>query len=126
MTAPVPLPAPSIPVARGDQNRMDPRPRIRYTRITFRQRKRLNLNVKHPQEALTMKKLSLFLAAALIAPAMASAQDAAAPDAASYPRCSASVTDHCTEGGGMGMGHHKMMKHGHKHGHKHGGAKAKK
>lgn len=62
-----------------------------------------------------MKKLSLFLAAALIAPAVASAQDAPAGDAASYPRCTATVTDHCTEGGGMGM-HHKMTKHvKHKH-----------
>ena len=69
-----------------------------------------------------MKKLSLFLAAAIIAPAMASAQDAASD--ASYPRCTATVTDHCTEGGGMGKmaGHHHAMKHGH---HAHHAAKAK-
>jgi hypothetical protein len=66
-----------------------------------------------------MTKFSLFLAAAILAPAMASAQDAPAGD---YPRCTATVTDHCTEGGGMGM-HHKMMKHAkHKH---HMKAKAK-
>jgi hypothetical protein len=71
-----------------------------------------------------MKKLSLFLVAALLAPAMASAQDAAT-SGAPYPRCSATVTDQCTEGGGMGMmAHHKMMKHSH-HKH-HAKAKAKK
>ncbi len=71
-----------------------------------------------------MTKLSLFLVAVMIAPAMASAQTAA-PDAASYPRCTAEVTDHCTEGGGMGKmgGHHHMMKHHH---HMHHAAKAKK
>lgn len=70
-----------------------------------------------------MKKLSLFIAAAaMLAPAMVSAQDAASD--ASYPRCTATVTDHCTEGGGMGMkAHHKMMKHGH---HKHHKARGKK
>lgn len=70
-----------------------------------------------------MKKLSLFLAAAMLAPAMASAQEAAS-DAASYPRCTATVTDHCTEGGWMGKTvHHKAVKHVH---HKHHAAKAKK
>jgi hypothetical protein len=69
-----------------------------------------------------MKKLSLFFVAALLAPAMASAQDAAS--GASYPRCSATVTDQCTEGGGMGMMMHHKMKHGH-HKH-HAKAKAKK
>jgi hypothetical protein len=68
-----------------------------------------------------MKKLSLFLAAALIAPAMASAQDAAVRDAAAYPRCSATVTDHCTEGGGMARATHHKIKHSH-----HKQAKAKK
>ncbi|MDB5711225.1 MAG: hypothetical protein JWL96_3295 [Sphingomonas bacterium] len=67
-----------------------------------------------------MKKLSLFVVAAMLAPAMASAQDTAS-DAASYPRCSATVTDHCTEGGGMARATHHKMKHSH---HKH--AKAKK
>lgn len=67
-----------------------------------------------------MKKFSLFLAAAILAPTMASAQDATT--SSDYPRCTATVTDHCTEGGGMGM-HHKMMKHAkHKH---HVRAKAK-
>lgn len=66
-----------------------------------------------------MTKLPLFLVAAMLTPVMASAQDAPAGD---YPRCTAAVTDHCTEGGGMGM-HHKMMKHArHKH---HMKAKAK-
>jgi hypothetical protein len=69
-----------------------------------------------------MKKLSLIVAAAaLLAPAVVSAQDAAT-GTTSYPRCTATVTDQCTEGGGMGM-HHKMMKHArHKH---HMKAKAK-
>ena len=63
-----------------------------------------------------MMKLTLFLAAAMVAPAMASAQDAPAGD---YPRCTAAVTDHCTEGGGMGMGHHHMMMKHHHHMMKH-------
>lgn len=73
-----------------------------------------------------MKKLPLFIAAAaMLAPAMVSAQDAASD--ASYPRCTATVTDHCTEGGGMGMkAHHKMMKHGHHKHHMAMKAKAKK
>ncbi|HSI18163.1 MAG TPA: hypothetical protein VK980_10370 [Sphingomonas sp.] len=71
-----------------------------------------------------MKKLSLFLAVAMFAPAMASAQDAAPADAASYPRCTATVTDHCTEGGRMGKTvHHKVTKHVH---HRHHAAKARK
>lgn len=41
-----------------------------------------------------MKKVSLFLVAATIAPTIASAQ-MAAPDAASYPRCITAVMDHC-------------------------------
>lgn len=70
-----------------------------------------------------MNKLPLFLAAALLAPTMASAQDAAAPDAASYPRCTATVTDHCTEGGGWAKTTHHKMKHVH---HKHHVTKVKK
>jgi hypothetical protein len=69
-----------------------------------------------------MKKLSLFFVAAMLAPAMASAQDTAS-DAASYPRCSATVTDHCTESGGWAKTAHHKVKHVH---HKHRAAKGGK